>query len=801
MPTLTIDNQPITVPEGTNVLEAAKGLGIVIPHFCYHEALGAVGACRLCAMVFVDGPVKGLHMSCMVKAQDGMVVSTLETRATDLRKHVAEWLMINHPHDCPVCDEGGECQLQDMTVASGHGIRRYRGRKKTYNNQYLGPFVWHEMNRCIQCYRCVRTYQDYCGGTDFGVQGCNQRIYFGRFRDGTLESPFSGNIVDACPTGVFTDKTFRYRARFWDLEEASSVCPHCSLGCATIPGARYRELQRVRGGVNRQTSGFFICDRGRFGYGHANHPERPRRPRLDGQETTWGNAMAAVRDRLADIADRHGPQAVAFLGSPRASLESNVQLLALARSLGSENVVFDSHPGRDRAARLTAAGLGDQARSLEEIRQSDFLLFVGADPLNEGPALALAARQAVRRGAPAAVVDPRPVELPFPAVHLPLAPERLGEALQAIAAGNFEAFSRQEATILAGIAARLGEAKRPVLAGGVDLLGAEGCRTLLGTARELSTTDRPCGASILLGGPNSFGGALLAAENGPDAAALLTGIREGRIKALVCLEGDPFTDHPHPGRMHEALSHLEWLLVLDYLPTVTAGRADIFLPTTAPAESAGTFINQEGRMLAFASVFDPGTPIGVTGDGGHPPRTFEPVTPGSEPRPAWTVLRELRGRSDSLASIRQELEKADPRFTGLADLDPEGTGRRVTGDGRMPAEPPPSRRPAEPGNGLRLLAMECLFGSEAIAAFSPVLDPVRPEPHIWLHLDDASRLGLAAGETVRLTSDLGRTTATLRLSTAMAPGLVLVPRLRGTPLEIFVPGRSPRSCRVEMEGT
>ena len=375
MPTLTIDNKTVTVPEGTNVLDAAKGVGIVIPHFCYHEALGAVGACRLCAMTFVEGPVKGMQMSCMVKAQDGMVVTTLDERSVDLRKHVIEWLMVNHPHDCPVCDEGGECQLQDMTVAGGHTIRRYRGLKRTYVNQDLGPFVHHEMNRCIQCYRCVRTYQDYCGGTDFGVLGCNQRIYFGRFRDGRLESPFSGNIVDACPTGVFTDKTFRFQARYWDLQEAPSVCPHCSLGCAVIPGARYRELQRVRGGVNRETNGFFICDRGRFGYGHANHPERPRLPRVGEHTVTWSEALETARTRLSEVVARHGAQAVAFLGSPRASLEANRQLLRLAQDLGSDHVVFDAHPGRDRAARTAAALLGEQARSQEEIRGSDCLIF------------------------------------------------------------------------------------------------------------------------------------------------------------------------------------------------------------------------------------------------------------------------------------------------------------------------------------------------------------------------------------------------------------------------------------------
>ncbi len=427
MPTLTIDNKTVTVPEGTNVLEAAKGMGTVIPHFCYHQALGAVGACRQCAMLFVEGPVKGLQMSCMVKAQDGMVVSTTDPKATDLRKHVAEWLMMNHPHDCPVCDEGGECLLQDMTVASGHGIRRYRGRKRTYNNQYLGPFLWHEMNRCIQCYRCVRTYQDYCGGTDFGVLGCNQRLYFGRFRDGTLESPFAGNLADACPTGVFTDKTFRYRARYWDLEEAPSVCPHCSLGCAIVPGARYRELQRVRGWHQPADERLVHL--------------RPRALRLRLRQPPAAAASAAgqrPRNGLAGGAagcPRAPCRHCRAIRQPGGGLSGVAARLSggqcrssrrWPQSLGSDRIAFDAHPGRDRAARSTAARLGNSARSQEEIRRSDCIVIIGADPLNEGAMLAVAIRQAVRAGASAAVIDPRPVALPFAAAHLPLAPEAAG---------------------------------------------------------------------------------------------------------------------------------------------------------------------------------------------------------------------------------------------------------------------------------------------------------------------------------------------------------------------------------------
>jgi NADH-quinone oxidoreductase subunit G len=191
MPTLTIDNRKIDVPAGTKVIEAAERLGIMIPRFCFHPALGSVGACRVCAVAFKEGPIKGIQMSCMIDAQAGMVVSTTDAEAVDFRRHVIEFLMLNHPHDCPVCDEGGHCLLQDLTVAGGHGLRRYRGLKRTHNNQDLGPLVQHEMNRCIQCYRCSRYYQQFTGYRDLGVMGIGSRVYFGRSASGVLESPFS----------------------------------------------------------------------------------------------------------------------------------------------------------------------------------------------------------------------------------------------------------------------------------------------------------------------------------------------------------------------------------------------------------------------------------------------------------------------------------------------------------------------------------------------------------------------------------------------------------------------------------
>jgi NADH-quinone oxidoreductase subunit G len=279
MPKLIIDDISVEVAEGTTVLEAALAIDIPIPHFCWHPALGQAGACRVCAVKLLDGPVKGIQMSCMLPAQEGMVVSTTDPEALALRRQVIEWLMINHPHDCPVCDEGGECQLQDFTIAGGHGIRRYDGKKRTHVNQDLGPYIAHEMNRCIQCYRCVRFYQEYAGGVDLGAMGSAGRVYFGRFQEGQLESPFSGNLVDICPTGVFTDRIARFRARYWDYEMAPSLCPHCSLGCNTTPVARYRELLKIIARRNDAVNGYFICDRGRFGDSGVNDPQRPRTPR------------------------------------------------------------------------------------------------------------------------------------------------------------------------------------------------------------------------------------------------------------------------------------------------------------------------------------------------------------------------------------------------------------------------------------------------------------------------------------------------------------------------------------------
>jgi len=795
MPKLTIDNLEVTVPEGTNVLEAARALDLVIPHFCYHEALGAVGSCRLCAMTFLEGPFKGVQMACMIKAQDGMVVSSTDPDAVELRQHVIEWAMINHPHDCPVCDEGGECQLQEMTVAGGHGLRRYRGKKSTFTNQNLGPFVQQEMNRCITCYRCVRTYRDYCGGMDYGVFGSRNRVFFGRLEDGKLESPFSGNIIDACPTGVLTSKPFRFKTRLWDLQEAPSICPHCSLGCAVVPGGRYREVQRVRAGVNRQTNGFFICDRGRFGYDHVNHPERPRQARADGRPVAVAEALTAARQQVAAIAAQYGSDSVAFLGSPRASFEANALLRDWAAETGSAQLVYEVHRERDRAARTLAAQLGGQARSLEDLRQSDLALLIGVDPLAEGPMLAVALRQAVRDGGQVMVVDPRPVTLPCRADHLTLAAERLEEFLTAIGGGDASGFSTEIQGEIATLREQLRQAERPILVGGADLLGGAGVSALCSAAQRLSSDAQQVGVITLLAGPNSFGGALLA-DDGPLFDTLLDAIQEGTVKALVCLASDPFCEAMEPSRAQAALGHLELLVSIDATPSLAAQRADVFLPARACVEMAGSYINQEGRLQAFLPVIDPGDPIHATGRGDHPPRAFFQETPGAFPEPDWWLLARLLDRSADLTEVRSAIADADARFMPLREVLAETEGLRLQVSGSLP--PPAEQDLLAATDALTLLAVPAPLGSHWLAHLSAPLAATEPQPYVLLHPVLAGELGLVDGDRARLTTHFGHCKVEVRVDPDMVQEQILVPQLWDTALEGMVPG-SRCECRLVKE--
>ena len=400
MAVIHIDGTTVEVDSADNLLQACLSLGIDVPYFCYHPALGSVGSCRQCAVKqyqnFDDMEAgRGrLVMSCMVAPDDDMYISVTDDEAKAFRKSMVELLMTNHPHDCPTCEEGGHCHLQDMTYMSGHSRRRYRFTKRTHHNQELGPFIAHEMNRCIACYRCVRFYKDYAGGEDLGVYASNNRVYFGRDKDGQLESEFSGNLTEVCPTGVFTDQTHSERYnRKWDMQYAPSICHGCSAGCNISPGERYGELRRIENRYNGEVNRYFLCDRGRFGYGYVNRVDRPTQAleRINEKHVKI-NIDYALDETIKRIKDKK----VIGIGSPRASLETN---FALKNLVGFDN--FSTGLNHQQQALvnkcievLSTEGIYNPG--MTDVESHDAVLILGEDITQTSPRLALSVRQSAK---------------------------------------------------------------------------------------------------------------------------------------------------------------------------------------------------------------------------------------------------------------------------------------------------------------------------------------------------------------------------------------------------------------------
>jgi NADH-quinone oxidoreductase subunit G len=798
MPKLIIDEQEIAVPEGTKVIEAAERLGIMIPRFCYHPALGSLGACRVCAVKFVEGPHKGVDMSCMVDAKDGMVVSTTDEEAVQFRKYVIEWLMLNHPLDCPVCDEGGHCLLQDETVSGGHGVRRYPGKKRTYLDQDLGPFVQHEMNRCIHCFRCRRFYQDFAGYRDLGVMQIGRREYFGRAESGRLESPFSGNIIDICPTGVYTDKPARFKGRRWNFERGPSLCIHCSLGCNTTASARYREMLRQEGRLNEAVNGYFICDRGRYGFDFANHPDRPRRARVDGKEVSWKEGIQAAAGRLKET----GPDEVLCVGSHRCSLETQAVLKRMCRLLKWPDPRFFMEPSMLRKVKSAVSRLDEGlAVSMGQIEESDFILALGADPVNEAPMLAMSMRQAWRKGAVVAVVDPRPVFLPFPFSHLAVMPEHIDYCAALLGRRSLEGktLTRNGALFLDSLPAtcklgpdlenpieelgqKLGSAKRPIVICGTDIVKESTPVLAADLAALLHQAVKGTGLFFILPGPNAFGAGLLSSGEGQDSA--LEAIQSGKVKALVFVEQDPFWSHPDPVQVEQALNKVKHLLVLDYLPSASVRRAHVVLPTTTLFErTAATFVNQEGRAQKTPPVHRGGTPLSQISGGNHPPRTFLKDIPGGDPKAAHDALAEVyaaisgKGPETLLEDLWGRLAEENPVFKAL--LSPSDGVRlipqEISKDRFLTAKTdgPQPRKP-----GLELALTDWTFGTEELSAYSRFARQGETSPKLFMHPDDAARLGFAGGEKAALRADGQDVVFELALASNMAAGMIIAPRHR-----------------------
>lgn len=632
MATIHVDGKELEVDGADNLLQACLSLGLDIPYFCWHPALGSVGACRQCAVKqYTDENDKRgrIVMSCMTPATDGSWISIDDEEAKVFRASVVEWLMTNHPHDCPVCEEGGHCHLQDMTVMTGHNERRYRFTKRTHQNQQLGPFISHEMNRCIACYRCVRFYKDYAGGTDLGVFGAHDNVYFGRVEDGVLESEFSGNLTEVCPTGVFTDKTHSERYnRKWDMQFSPSICHGCSSGCNISPGERYGELRRIENRYNGSVNQYFLCDRGRFGYGYVNRKDRPRQPLLaNGAKLTLDEAL----DKAADLLRGRN---IVGIGSPRASLESNY---ALRELVGAEHFYSGIEASELERIRLVLQVLKDSplpVPNMRDIEDHDAVFVLGEDLTQTAARMALALRQSVKGKAEdmadamrvqpwldaavknigqhalnplfiASLAETKLDDIAEECVHA--APDDLARIGFAVAhaldasAPAVEGLDAEALELAKRIADALLAAKRPLIIAGTSLGSKALIEAAANIAKALKLREKNGSISLVVPEANSLGLAMLGGES-VDAA--LQAVIDGKADAIVVLENDLYT-RTDKARVDAALTAAKVVIVADHQKTATSDRAHLVLPAASFAEGDGTLVSQEGRAQRFFQVFDP----------------------------------------------------------------------------------------------------------------------------------------------------------------------------------------------------
>jgi NADH-quinone oxidoreductase subunit G len=642
MAEIYIDGKGYEVQEGRNLLSTCLSLGFEIPYFCWHPALHSVGSCRLCAVKqFKDENDHSgrIVMSCMTPVSDGMRISIDDQEVREFRRSVIEWLMLNHPHDCPVCDEGGECHLQDMTVLTGHNYRRTHFRKRTYRNQYLGPFLNHEMNRCIQCYRCVRFYKDYAGGKDLDVFGAHHHVYFGRFEDGVLENPFSGNLVEICPTGVFTDKTFKnHYTRKWDLQTAPSLCVHCGVGCNTIAGERCGLLRRVYNRYHGEINGYFLCDRGRFGYEFVNSPLRIRTPIMrTGEKAASRTGNGKTETAGSHILRRIGTmlpkgKTILGIGSPRASLEANFALRTL---VGPDRFYSGMSTREHRLVELVLEILTRgpaEAASLSRAENADAVFILGEDILTTAPRLELALRQSVLQK-PKSI----PVDLDIPlwnanAVRVAIEDERgplsvatpfstsLDEVASRIFRGSPEDLARlgfavaravdrhapavrdpdkEVSALAAAIARGLEDAERPLIVSGTGCGSEAVLQAAANVAWALCRKGKKAAVFLTVPECNSLGVLLL---GGKCIEAAFRVSERDKVHGVVVVENDLFR-RAEGGRIGSFLRRCGNVLCIDHLQSRTTESADLVLPAATFAEGSGTLINNEGRAQRYYRVF------------------------------------------------------------------------------------------------------------------------------------------------------------------------------------------------------
>ena len=680
MLTLEIDGKSVQVPNGSTVMDAAHKLDIYVPHFCWHKKLTIAANCRMCLVQVEKAPKP--QPACATPAAEAMKVWTHSEAAVTAQKGVMEFLLINHPLDCPICDQGGECQLQDLAVGYGASSSRYDEPKRVVLNKNLGPLIATDMTRCIHCTRCVRFGQEIAGVMELGMANRGEFAEIMTFVGRTVDSELSGNMIDLCPVGALTSKPFRYTARTWELARRKSVSPHDGLGSNLIVQVKNDRVMRVVPLENESVNECWLSDKDRFSYEGLNSPDRLTSPMLrrDGQlvETDWQTALEYAAAELARVRDQHGADAIGALASPHSTLEELHLAQKLVRGLGSDSIDFRLRQS-DFSVAAPPAGAPWLGMSIAEFAALDRVLVVGSFLRNDHPLLAHRLRQAAKKGAQVSLLhasdDDLLIRLAHKAIVAPSAmPRLLAEIVvaAAAAAGNARpaplsgiAASAQAQAIAASLAS--GE-RKGIFLGNFAQHHPEAAQ-LHALAQELA---RLTGArqGFLTEAANSVGGHVARAlplRGGMNAQAMLVSPR----KAYLLLHAETDLDAADPGVARAALEAAECVIALSPFRAGVAEHAHVVLPISPFSETAGTFVNCEGRVQAFNGV---APPLGET-------------------RPAWKVLRVLGSllglagfAQESIEAVRRELPAPEAIAAALSNAtsttivmpgDPDGVPERV----------------------------------------------------------------------------------------------------------------------------
>ena len=638
--TVYIDDQAYQVSSEDNLLAGVLSQKLNLPYFCWHPSMGSVGACRQCAVTQYqdENDQRGrLVMACTTPVSDGMRISLKDRQSEEFREQVISAMMTNHPHDCPVCAEGGECHLQDMTVMTGHSTRKYKGDKRTFVNQHLGEFVGHEMNRCITCYRCVRYYKDYAGGNDFGVYGTSNKVCFGRQEEGQLESEFSGNLVEVCPTGVFTNKLFSaHYTRKWDLQSAPSVCSFCSVGCNTSVGERYGSVRRVMNRYNHDINGYFLCDKGRFGIGFVNGLTRILTTKGITQQSPEKLTRLDVSKALVHFKGKN----FIGIGSARASFEANYYLKKL---VGEENFSLGLNHNEMIFAEQHQQFLQRHiAPSLSEIEQSDFVLIIDEDITQTAPRMALAVRQALRNksiekaeelGVPSwqdsAVRTIGGKEL-SPLFLLQSKATKLDDVAEQVILqkthGTIELLNLfstliQNITDLAKLSDdnssllnKLLAAKKPLIIGGWSSQSSTLFSAITHFVDVVSQAKKSLRALMIPPHANTIGQLALMDENSLSIEQVIDKLSKSEsetepnaLEGLICLENELLQIDQQ--QLTLLKKSAKTLIALDHSESRVTELADIVLPVAPITESDGHLINYQGQIQPFYQVHPSTIPV------------------------------------------------------------------------------------------------------------------------------------------------------------------------------------------------